>query len=104
MTLLSKGYKVLEAASGEEALKICEGHSGPIHLMVTDVIMPNVSGPELARRLATVRPETKVLYTSGYTGAAIRKPEVSNLEPPLLQKPFNSETLAHRVRDMLDGG
>ena len=104
MVLLTKGYKVLEAANGEEALKICERHSGPIHLMVTDVIMPNVSGPELARRLATVRPETKVLYTSGYTGAAIRKPEVSNLEPPLLQKPFNSETLAHRVRDMLDGG
>jgi two-component system, cell cycle sensor histidine kinase and response regulator CckA len=103
MVLLTKGYKVLEAASGEEALKICESHSGPIHLMVTDVIMPNVSGQELARRMATLRPETKVLYTSGYTGAAIQQPEISNLESPLLQKPFNSETLARQVRQMLDG-
>jgi len=104
MTLLSKGYKVLEAASGEEALKICEGHSGPIHLMVTDVIMPNVSGQELAQRITTLRPETKVLYISGYTGGAIGWPEISNLETAFLQKPFTPETLTRQVREMLDAG
>ena len=104
MALLTKGYKVLEAASGEEALKICTGHSGPIHLMVTDVIMPRVSGQELGRRLATLRPETKVLYTSGYTGGAIGWPEISNLETAFLQKPFTPETLTRQVREMLDAG
>jgi two-component system, cell cycle sensor histidine kinase and response regulator CckA len=104
MALATKGYKVLEAASGEEALKICEGHSGPIHLMVTDVIMPRVSGQELGRRLATLRPETKVLYISGYTGGAIGWPEISNWETAFLQKPFTPETLTRQVREMLDAG
>jgi two-component system, cell cycle sensor histidine kinase and response regulator CckA len=104
MALLTKGYKVLEAASGEEALKICEGHSEPIHLMVTDVIMPRVSGQELGRRLATLRPETKVLYISGYTGGTIGRPEISNVETAFLQKPFTPETLTRQVREMLDAG
>jgi len=104
MTLLSKGYKVLEAASGEEALKICEGHSGPIHLMVTDVIMPNVSGQELAQRITTLRPETKVLYISGYTSGVLRRLQTSNPETAFLQKPFTRETLICQVRQMLDGG
>jgi two-component system, cell cycle sensor histidine kinase and response regulator CckA len=105
MALATKGYNVLEAASGEEALKICEGHSGPIHLMVTDVIMPRVSGQELGRRLATLRPETKVLYISGYTGgSATGWPEILNCETAFLQKPFTPETLTRQVREMLDSG
>jgi DNA-binding NtrC family response regulator len=104
MALLTKGYKVLEAASGEEALRICEEHSGPIHLMVTDIIMPRVSGQELGRRLATLRPETKVLYISGYTGGAVGWPEISNCETAFLQKPFTPETLTRQVREMLDAG
>ena len=104
MALLTKGYKVLEAASGEEALKVCERHKGPIHLMVTDIIMPRVSGQELTLRLASLRPETKVLYISGYTGGAIGWPEISNLETAFLQKPFTPETLTRQVREMLDAG
>jgi len=104
MALAAKGYRVLEAASGEEALKICEEHSGPIHLMVTDVVMPRLSGQELARRLATLRPETKVLYISGYTGGAAGWPEISHLETAFLQKPFTPETLMRQMREMLEAG
>jgi two-component system, cell cycle sensor histidine kinase and response regulator CckA len=104
MALLAKGHKVLQAASGEDALKICEEHSGPIHLMVTDVIMPRVGGQELARRLAALRPETKVLYISGYTGEGSGWPEVSNAETAFLQKPFTPETLMRQVRERLDAG
>jgi two-component system cell cycle sensor histidine kinase/response regulator CckA len=104
VVLLAKGYKVLEAASGEEALKICEKHVGPIPLLVTDVIMPHISGQELARHVAALRPETKVLYMSGHTGGAIGRPEISDSESPFLQKPFSSETLTRKVRDMLDAG
>ncbi len=104
MVLQAKGYKVLEATSAEEALKICERRGGPIPLMVTDVIMPQMSGHELARRLATLHPETKVLYMSGYAGRAVGRREISDSESVFLQKPFTSETLASKVRELLDAG
>jgi PAS domain S-box-containing protein len=104
MVLIAKGYNVLVASSGEEAIEISKKHTGPIPLMVTDVIMPRISGQDLARQLATARPETKVLYMSGYTGGAIGRPEISNSESAFLQKPFTSEALIRTIRDILDGG
>jgi len=100
MVLLAKGYKVLEATSGEQALQICANYDGPIPLVLTDVIMPHISGQELARRLAALRPETKVLYMSGYTGGAVAP--LSDSESAFLQKPFTCGALARKVRDMLD--
>jgi signal transduction histidine kinase len=97
------GYVVLQAANAEEALEAAARHDGPIHLLVADVVMPGASGRELARRLADSRPHTKVLYVSGYTDDAIVRHGM--LEPGLafLQKPFTPDTLARKVREVLDG-
>jgi len=97
------GYTVLEAANAEEALGAAARHHGLIHLLVADVVMPGASGRELARRLAESRPDTKVLYVSGYTDDAIVRHGM--LEPGLafLQKPFSPDTLARKVREVLDG-
>jgi two-component system cell cycle sensor histidine kinase/response regulator CckA len=65
------GYIVLEAGSGEEAVRICAGQEGPMHLLLTDVMMPGMSGPQLAQRLARLRPEMRVLYMSGYSDDAL---------------------------------
>jgi CheY-like chemotaxis protein len=100
--LESQGYAVLAAADGREALRVAEHHAGTIHILVTDVVMPEMSGREVGRRLAAGRPEMRVLYLSGYAGDSIVRDGV--LEPGLsfLQKPFTPETLAHRVREVLD--
>ncbi len=100
--LRSKGYKVLEAKRSDEALMICEKHHGPIPLMLTDMVMPQMNGPELARRLVALHPEMKVLYMSGYTGGVIGRAKVLNSDAAFLQKPFTSETLTRKVREMLD--
>jgi PAS domain S-box-containing protein len=96
------GYTVLEASHGGEALLLCEQRREPIHLLLTDVVMPHMSGQELAERLAAQHPEMKVLYMSGYTDQAIVHHGV--LEPDLfyLQKPFSSNALVHKVRQVLD--
>ena len=101
--LLTKlGYTVLDAKSAEQALAVAGARQGPIHLLVADVVMPGASGRELARRLAQSRPETRVLYVSGYTDDAIVHHGM--LEPGLkfLQKPFTPAALARKVREVLD--
>ena len=100
--LQMSGYTVLEAGGGSEALCICEQHTGPLHLLVTDVIMPDMSGCELAQRLAPLRPAMKVLYMSGYTGDLIAYHGTWDPGMAFLQKPFTLDTLARKVREVLD--
>jgi CheY-like chemotaxis protein len=97
------GYVVLEARHGAEALEVSNRHAGPIHLLVTDVVMPQMSGRELAQRLATLRPELKVLYMSGYTDDAIVRHGVLASGIAFLSKPFTPNALALKVREVLDG-
>ncbi len=100
--LKREGYTVLEAPDGKSALEGAAAHDGPIHLLITDVIMPEMSGRQLAERLKQQRPELKVLFVSGYTDDAIIRHGV--LEPGIafLQKPFSPELLARKVREVLD--
>ncbi|MFZ0970518.1 MAG: PAS domain S-box protein [Candidatus Acidiferrales bacterium] len=100
-SLETVGYAILPARSPAEAIQISESHPGPIHLMVTDVVMPGMSGAQLAIHLAALRPEMKVLYVSGYTDDTIVRHGV--LEPGLafLQKPFSPKTLARKVGEVL---
>jgi CheY-like chemotaxis protein/anti-sigma regulatory factor (Ser/Thr protein kinase) len=101
-SLRRHGYAVLEATNAEAALAVSGDFEGEIELLLTDVVMPGLSGRALADRLASARPGTKVLYMSGYTDAAIVQHGV--LEPGLnyLQKPFTPDILAHKVRQVLD--
>jgi two-component system cell cycle sensor histidine kinase/response regulator CckA len=105
-TLLAKflrlyGYMVLEARHGGEALLLCERRPGPIHLMVTDVVMPQMSGRELADRLAPLRPAMKVVYMSGYTDDSMVHYDVGDLSVPFLQKPFKPIELVRQVHAIL---
>jgi len=95
------GYTVLEARHGGEALLTCERHLGPIHLMVTDVVMPQMSGRELADRLTPLRPEMKIIYMSGYTEDALVQHGVADSAVAFLQKPFRPIELARRVHAVL---
>jgi CheY-like chemotaxis protein len=98
----SNGYKVLAAGSGAEAIKMAAEYPEPIHLLLTDVVMPRMSGPELANRLTAARPEMRVVYMSGYTDDAIVHYGV--LEPGtfFIEKPFSRDVLLGKVRDALD--
>ena len=97
------GYTVIEAANAGEALLRSEAHEGTIHLLLSDVVMPGMSGPALvAERLASVRPEMKVLCMSGYTDDAAVRHGVMDAALAYLQKPFSVEMLTRRVRDVLD--
>jgi two-component system cell cycle sensor histidine kinase/response regulator CckA len=99
--LRRQGYKVIEARNGGEALLSCEKHEGTIHLLLTDVVMPQMSGPELAKRLAPIKPEMKLLCMSGYTDNNIVRHGVLEAEIAFLQKPFTPESLARKVREVL---
>jgi two-component system cell cycle sensor histidine kinase/response regulator CckA len=96
------GYRVLEAQDGEEAVRLFEQHEGPIHLLLTDVVMPGMNGRELAERLQPLQPKMKVLYMSGYTDNAIVHSGILETEMPFIQKPFAPEVLASKVRMVLD--
>ena len=96
-----KGYSVLEAANGAEALRVCEKHAGPIHLMITDVIMPGMRGPEVAKRLGAQRKGVKVLYMSGHTDGAVLQDAALDISQWFLQKPFSLDTLGRKVREIL---
>lgn len=100
--LESNGYTILEASGPVQALLLCEQYEMPIHMLLTDVVMPQMSGCELAEHLARSRPDMKILYISGYTDNAIA--HLGVLEPgvPFLQKPFTPDRLARKVRETLD--
>jgi PAS domain S-box-containing protein len=101
--LESAGYRVLTAASGPEALQQSRDHEGTIHLLLTDVVMPGMSGPQLAERIATTRPGLRTLYTSGHTDDTLGPH--GGLPPGMafVQKPLTPDALADRVRELLDG-
>jgi signal transduction histidine kinase len=100
--LTTRGYRVLEATRGNEAVRLAAAHRGPIHLAVVDVVMPEMSGPELIRQLQSARPETRVLYISGYTDEAIVHHGILESGAAFLQKPFLPDVLAKSVREVLD--
>ena len=100
--LRGRGYMVLAAMDGNEALRIAEGHEDLIHLLVTDVVMPNIGGNELAERLRHVRPQIKVLFMSGYPDHPTLTDGGVEVQATVLQKPFSLDTLANKVRTLLD--
>jgi DNA-binding response OmpR family regulator len=103
--LVAAGYRVLQAGDGEEALRIAEAYTEPIHLLLTDVVMPRLNGVELAGRLTRQRHDTKVLYMSGFAVVGAQHELLSGpgLEPgdPILPKPFSPESLTRKVREVL---
>jgi nitrogen-specific signal transduction histidine kinase len=103
MFLQEHGYKVIDAASAEQALKIADALSEPIHLLLTDVIMPGMSGRQLAERIQDRRPQTKIIYMTGYTDDMIVQHKVLEPGVNMLQKPFTRLDLVQKVRSTLDG-
>jgi len=101
--LESSGYSVLDAANGESAMRDATNHKAAIHLLITDVVMPGISGPGLARSLGASRPQMKVLYMSGYTADLIAQQGILDPQMLLLEKPFTKEALLRKVRRALDG-
>ncbi len=101
-TLEARGYKVLEADNGETALQIAGQQTEPLHMLITDVVMPGMGGRELASNIRTSRPKTKILYLSGYTEDAVVHEGVLESGASFLQKPFTLQTLARKVREVLD--
>lgn len=101
--LTRHGYQTLKASNAEEALQCCAQYDGPIHLLVTDMIMPGMSGRDLAERLQPVRPEMHILYMSGYTADKALRPHGLAVErTPFLQKPFTPRSFTQKVREVLD--
>ena len=100
--LVESGYLVLEANGGEQAMALFKEHKGPIDLLITDVVMPKISGKQVAAQLKEVHPETKVLFMSGYTDEAIVHHGIVDSHIAFIQKPFSENALTRKVRDVLD--
>src|SRR5581483_11943887 len=100
--LTRKGYTVLDTGDVDEALRLCEQHSGNIALLITDVIMPKMSGPQVAERALKLRPGLRILYTSGYTDNALGHHGVFQPGVTLFEKPFTPDALVRKVREVLD--
>jgi signal transduction histidine kinase/ActR/RegA family two-component response regulator len=98
-----QGYTVLEAKDGLDALSVAKNYGSTIHLVVSDVVMPNMSGGQLAKQLESFRPETKVLFVSGYAGKTVFDHKVVDLETNFLQKPFTLRQLSAKIREALKG-
>jgi CheY-like chemotaxis protein len=99
--LRSSGYKVLEAGSGEEAMRRLRRHEGPLHLLLTDLVMPRMNGRQLADSVRTLYPEVEVLFMSGYTDDVLLRQGGSDAQRSFLQKPFTMEVLTQKVREVL---
>lgn len=102
-SLRAYGYTVLETETGGEALVLAHEHVGEIHLLVTDIVMPHISGRQVAERLRNMRPGIKVLYVSGYSDNSVLRYGASEEGAAFLAKPFSPATLARKVRELLDG-
>jgi DNA-binding NtrC family response regulator len=97
-----QGYRILEAANRGDSISISEQHDGPIHLMLTDVVMPKMHGPELLKHLSTSYPDMKVIYMSGHIENVISHHCILEKRGEYIQKPFTVSELARKVREVLD--
>jgi DNA-binding response OmpR family regulator len=100
--LAARGYTVVEATRGAEAIKLCKDRKGKIDLAVVDVVMPEMSGPDLVKQLRPLSPGLRVLFISGYTDEAMLHHGIQQSGAAFLQKPFLPDVLARKVRDVLD--
>ena len=101
-TLSQRGYKIIEARHGREALEMSQSYNGEIHLLISDVVMPHMSGIELTNHIVKLRPQIKILLMSGHTEEAITPHGNLDPEKAFLQKPFLLDSLIHKVREVLD--
>src|SRR2546422_4128933 len=97
--LMAQGYNVLKASSGEEALRVARAHSGPIGLLLIDVVMPGQSGPQVAAQLRELRPDAKLLYMSGFSSSVVINYGLQ-LGDPLIIKPFTLQALGQKVQEL----
>jgi CheY-like chemotaxis protein len=100
--LQQQGYRVVAATDGRDALRVARGHAGPIHLVLTDVVMPHLGGPELLRQLQGECPGVKALFMSGYTDDAVLRHGLLETRASFLQKPYTPVALAQKIREVLD--
>jgi len=101
--LVKNGYEVLSSAGGSEAERLCREYPGKIHLLLTDVVMPGISGRELAATLSALRPDMAIIYMSGYADEMVTRQGVEN-GTHFIQKPFTPVSLTRKLREVLDGG
>jgi CheY-like chemotaxis protein len=101
--LRKRGYTILEASRGDQALELAQVHTAPIHLLLSDIVMPGMSGRVVAARVTEFRPETRVLLMSGYSDDAVLRSGIEASKTPFIQKPFSMDALAAKIREALSG-